>query len=81
MTDEVKDFQVLPPLDPTVCQTCNWHHEPSQPHNLQTLHYKYVFYYANGHRWPTWKDAMAHCDEPTRKAWEAKLRELGHWTE
>lgn len=81
MTDGIKHFGVLPPLDPTVCQQCGIHHEPHEPHDLQRLQYQYTFYYANGHRWPTWKDAMAHCDELTRAQWELLLREMGAWTE
>ena len=30
---------------------------------------------------PTWADAMAHCDDATRAAWEKELRARVHWTE
>ena len=28
-------------------------------------------------RWPTWDDALAHCDGETHAAWAAGLREHG----
>lgn len=80
MTRDNGTFQVLPPLDPTVCQTCGRHHDPDQPHDAMRLYYQYTFYFEHG-RWPRWKDAIAHCDEPTRTAWEQTLKERGVWTE
>lgn len=71
-------MHVMPPEDAQACQTCGRRHEPDQPHDATHLHYQYSFYAAHG-RWPTWKDAIAHCDAPTREAWEAELRRLGHW--
>lgn len=53
-------------------------HPPEAPHDTQQMYYKYAFY-ADHQRWPTWKDAMAHCDEATKVAWEAELRKVGVW--
>lgn len=67
-----------PPKD--CCQICAVKHEPTEPHNAQSLFYQMAF---NGivHRSPTWADAMAHCEEPVRKAWETELRRRKAWTE
>lgn len=71
-------MQVMPPDDPLACPTCGRRHDPGQPHDATRLHYQYRFYAEHG-RWPTWKDAIAHCDAPTRQAWEEELRRLGQW--
>lgn len=71
-------MHVMPPDDPLACQTCGRRHDPGQPHDATHLHYQYSFYAEHG-RWPTWKDALAHCDEHTRAAWEDELRRLGQW--
>lgn len=62
------------------CQECAGDHAPDAPHNAQSLHYQYAFYSKHG-RWPTWKDALAHCPEPVAKLWEEELRRLGAWSE
>ncbi len=61
---------------PDVCQECAVKHEPEQPHNQQSLHYQYHFYGLNG-RWPTWKDAMEHCDAEIKGYWKKALAEEG----
>lgn len=58
------------------CSQCGVIHEPDQPHNQQSLHYQYAFW-AEYDRWPTWIDAMAHCDDETRELWSVALRERG----
>ncbi len=70
----------LLPCAKDVCQECAVDHAPEQPHNQQSIYYQYKFYFAQG-RWPTWKDALAHCDEATQKAWESALRSRGKWSE
>lgn len=70
----------LLPCAKDVCQECAVDHVPEQPHNQQSLYYQYKFYGEHSH-WPTWKDAVAHCDEQTRAAWEAELRKRGKWSE
>lgn len=68
------------PAAPGKCQECAADHTPEQPHNAQSLFYQYKFYGERG-RWPTWKDAVAHCAPEIAAAWEAELRKGGHWTE
>lgn len=70
---------MLPPA-PDVCQECAHKHEPDQPHNAQTMYYQYRF--ANEHgRWPTWKDAVAHCAPEVQAVWKEALEKAGHWSE
>jgi hypothetical protein len=66
----------LMPCAPDVCQECAVKHDPEQPHNQQSLYYQYKFYAQHG-RWPTWADAMAHCDREVREYWISALRERG----
>lgn len=66
----------LLPAAPGRCEACATTHEPHLPHNAQSLHYQYHFYDQHG-RWPTWADAMAHCDEPMRELWRKALKERG----
>lgn len=67
-------FKLLPAA-PRNCPECNSVHDPDQPHNQQSLFYQYKFYNDNG-RWPTWTDAMAHCDDETKKLWVEVLDEV-----
>lgn len=68
-------FGLLPAARGT-CPECSVKHGPEIPHNKQSLFYQYKFYNENG-RWPTWEDAMAHCDEETKHVCRAVLREHG----
>lgn len=72
-------MQLLPPK-PGTCPICAVDHPADQPHNQQSLYYQYRFYGVRG-RWPTWADAIAHCNDATRKHWEAELRRMGAWNE
>lgn len=69
---------MLMPVDTShgECSQCARVHDPDQPHDQQALHWQYSFY-AEHDRWPTWHDAMAHCDEQTRAAWIEALRTQG----
>lgn len=71
----------LKPPPETACQTCghNPAHQPDEPHNKQSFYYQYAFY-GEHKRWPTWKDAMAHCDPETQQKWEQQLRQMGKWS-
>lgn len=66
---------LLPPK-PGVCPECAINHPPGDPHNRQSLYYQYSFYAKQGH-WPSWKDAMAHCDDGTKKKWSEELINQG----
>lgn len=58
------------------CQECATKHEPTIPHNRQSLCYQYKFYDQHG-RWPTWRDAMAHCTPEIQEKWQQALEEKG----
>ena len=66
---------MLPPK-PGTCQECATEHDPALPHNQQSMFWQYKFYGDHG-RWPTWKDAMAHCTPEMKQRWTASLKELG----
>jgi hypothetical protein len=66
---------LLPPA-PDKCPACAVEHEPGEPHNLQSLFYQCWFHGQHG-RWPTWADAMAHCDDETRAEWTRHLLAAG----
>ena len=71
---------ILLPPRPDRCQECAVNHETDEPHDAGSLHYHYAFQARHG-RWPTWKDATAHCPPDIAAAWEAELRALHEWTE
>jgi mannose/cellobiose epimerase-like protein (N-acyl-D-glucosamine 2-epimerase family) len=50
------------------------------PHNQQSLYYQYAFFGEHG-RWPTWKDAVAHCAPEVAAARERELRKRSAWSE
>lgn len=66
----------LLPCAPDVCQSCAVKHEPGLPHDQQSLYWNYWFYGKNG-RWPTWRDAMAHCTPEMQEHWIHALAEHG----
>lgn len=71
---EIGALKLLPPSK-DVCQECAVKHEVDEPHNKDSLYYQY--YFRSQHdRWPTWDDAMAHCDESTKAAWQTLLKEF-----
>lgn len=61
---------------PETCSKCGIAHNPHYPHNQQSLFWQYQFYNEHG-RWPTWKDAMAHCPDDIKELWSQELRKLG----
>lgn len=58
------------------CSQCGRPHEPDEPHDNHALAYQYSFY-AEHDRWPTWRDAMAHCDPDVQDRWTVALRANG----
>jgi hypothetical protein len=64
-------FHLLP-AQPGTCEECATKHDPTYPHNQQSFYYQYHFY-ADHNRFPTWKDAMAHCSEGMQKLWIEEL--------
>jgi hypothetical protein len=71
------DFHILPPTG-DCCQVCGKQHEPSMPHDCQSLVYQFQFRGAQG-RWPTWEDAAAHCEAVVREALMDVVESIG-WT-
>ena len=68
-------FAMLPPK-PGACQECAVEHDPRTAHNQQSMYWQYHFYGLHG-RWPTWKDAMAHCTEDVKAQWIEQLAKHG----
>jgi hypothetical protein len=69
-------FDLVENVPEGTCPDCATKHEPNWPHNQQSLFYQYKFYNEYG-RWPTWEDAMAHCDDEMKAFWSENLRKLG----
>lgn len=76
--EEKPSGMMMLPAAPGKCPTCAVDHPPEQPHNKDSLFYQMRFH-AEHKRWPVWADAVAHCAEPVRAAWERELRALGQW--
>lgn len=72
---EMKPMMLLPPRKDK-CQTCAVDHKPEQPHDATSLYFLTKFKMENN-REATWTDAMAHCEEPMKKAWTAQLNKMG----
>lgn len=68
-------FIFLPPK-PGVCPICAEKHRPEEPHNPCSLYYQMQFYQKHG-RYPTWADAMQHCNADVKKAWIQALADHG----
>ena len=66
----------LVPPKPDVCQECAVKHRLDEPHNLESLYYQMHFKAEHG-RFPTWEDAIAHCEERIKKMWREELTKLG----
>ena len=55
---------------PGACPLCAMTHDPSGPHDRNSLYYQMRFYRQH-RRFPTWNDAMAHCSGPVQmKTWQ-----------
>lgn len=80
MGSEIMAGMMLLPCKQGVCQECAVDHPPEVPHNQESLYYQYKFWGEHG-RWPTWKDAIAHCDEDTQRFWKEELTRAGRWSE
>jgi ribosomal protein L40E len=70
----MKEGTLLPPAA-HLCQKCAVDHDPAMPHNQQSMFWQYWFYKDSGGRWPTWKDAMAHCTDEMKAHWIKALKE------
>lgn len=72
--EKVNAMTMLPPPG-NVCQECAVDHPWNEPHNQESLYYQYHFHGRHG-RWPTWSDAMAHCDPKMKEVWREELVRL-----
>ena len=70
-----ENVMILPPKH-GVCQIYAADHKPEQPHNRNSLYYQMKFHQRH-RRFPTWADAMAHCEEHVKKIWTDSLAEHG----
>jgi hypothetical protein len=75
MSNREAGLRLLPPR-PDVCQECAADHTADEPHNADSLFYKYHFWLRHG-RWPTWRDAIAHCSPEMQAKCVAYFRKLG----
>ena len=73
--NSMSEFQLVAPV-PGACRICADFHDPEQPHNRNSLYFQMRFRKKYG-RYPTWEDAMAHCNEQTKRMQRAKLAMLG----
>lgn len=73
---EPEQSLVLLPCAPGLCIECAVDHPKEYPHNQQSLYWQYYFF-SKHQRWPTWEDAMAHCDLEMKTFWVKQLTERG----
>lgn len=64
------------------CAECGIEHPAELPHDVTTLQYQYWFRSAEARagraeRWPTWRDAMAHCTPNMQAQWTGALYVMG----
>jgi hypothetical protein len=55
-----------------LCRECAWHHKPQEPHNAESIIFQLNFIDEHG-RVPSWNDALAHCDDKTKRTWIAAI--------
>ena len=75
MTGKTTGGMILLPAKDGTCPECATEHEKWEPHNL-CLYYQYHFMAEHG-RFPTWKDAMAHCTPDVKRKTIGVLKENG----
>ena len=63
-------------LEEGQCPECAVKHAPEMPHDQTSMFWLYSFMEKQG-RWPTWNDALAHCQPEMRQRWVAALAERG----
>lgn len=73
--DNIEEVKIIPPV-PGSCPICASRHDPEEPHNRDSLYYLNWFYKKNK-RFPTWRDAMSHCNEATKEKFKKKLMRQG----
>jgi protein-disulfide isomerase len=76
ITNDPKEGMRLLPAKKGTCPECAVAHDPTQPHNQQSIYYQYHFY-ADHQRFPNWGDAMAHCSKEVQEVWKQELLKAG----
>ena len=71
-----KSSFMLAPAPEGTCPECAIKHDPGYPHDAASLFYQYRFFGEHG-RWPTWNDALAHCEPVTQERWARALAARG----
>ena len=61
---------------PGTCPVCATVHDKHEPHDLNSLYYQNQFFKAHK-RFPTWADALQHCDPMMKAMWCEKLKKAG----
>lgn len=78
-SDGMEEIRITAPT-PGTCLVCATKHDPRDPHDRDSLYYQNRFYKRHK-RFPTWEDAMSHCDAATQAAFREKLKKRGIITE
>ena len=73
--NQISGIKIFAP-GPGTCPVCAARHKPEAPHDRNSLYYQHRFRREN-RRFPTWADAMRHCDGKTRMEWARRLTDLG----
>lgn len=77
MEKQIKSAGILlEPPGPGVCQVCAKNHPAGAPHNRDSIYYQYYFALRHN-RWPSWRDAMAHCPKDIQDQWTEALEARG----
>ena len=75
MEKGIEGVKIVPPL-PGSCRICAARHDPEKPHDKDSLYYQNWFF-RRYKRFPTWEDAMSHCDDRTKADFKAMLTRHG----
>ena len=75
MSESMEEIKVVPP-SPGTCPVCATKHDPKEPHDRDSLYYQNSFRKRH-RRFPTWADAMAHCEEGVKADFKKRLEYRG----
>lgn len=67
-------------LNDTYCAICQRYHREDQPHDVNSKNYRMIFEMMF-YRQPTWKDAMSHCSEETKRSWLGSIERTKYYTD
>lgn len=71
----VEDVRLFPPGEGK-CPICAAKHLPEIPHNRDSLYYQMRFLQEHG-RFPTWRDAAAHCPPDVKRIFAEEYAKRG----